>query len=246
MALTQSQPSDWNVLVLCSGPGGEGSLLANLGFKEVIISDFSERALEISRRLDSRLKTLVIDAENISLPDDSYDLVFVQDGLHHLPRPTLGLTEMIRVAKHAVIVIEPHEGLVAKMLGTFWEITGSSELNFVFRWNKWLFSQLIYSSLLLGENTRRLVSEANPDPINTYRFNLRNADAASYKIKVLRLWDHHVTMRRLARLFGGGKAALIVVQVVYYTVELLLPQLGNMFIGLLVKRDMSLRPGAAK
>lgn len=39
-----------------------------------------------------------MDAESLDAPDDRYDLVLVQDGLHHLSRPVTGLMQMLRVA----------------------------------------------------------------------------------------------------------------------------------------------------
>ena len=67
--------------------------------------------MALCRSFDERLKTRVLNAEEMSeVEDGSYDLVLVQDGLHHLPRPTLGFTEMLRVARIAAIVIEPHSG----------------------------------------------------------------------------------------------------------------------------------------
>ena len=235
MKLTGSTPSQWTALALCAGPGGEGTLLANLGLREVTVSDFSETALSLCKKLDPRLKTVVADAEQIGLPSDAYDLVIVQDGLHHLPRPTLGLTEMIRVAKHAVIVIEPHEGIVSRLIGTVWEITGA-ELNYVFRWNKWLFAQVIRSYLLLGQNLMPN-DAAQVNPLFPYRSNLRDCSACSYQIDVSRVWDHHVTMRRLSKALGGGKVSLIAVKAAYALCSIVLPRLGNMFIGIIVKSN---------
>ena len=74
-------------------------------------------ALDVCKARDPRLDTRQMDAEALDVPDNSYDIVLVQDGLHELRRPVLGLTEMLRVARRAVIVIEPHTGVVAGLLG---------------------------------------------------------------------------------------------------------------------------------
>lgn len=50
-----------------------------------------------------------INAEHISLEDDSFDVVFCKESYHHFPRPQLGLYEMIRIAKKAVVLIEPND-----------------------------------------------------------------------------------------------------------------------------------------
>jgi ubiquinone/menaquinone biosynthesis C-methylase UbiE len=136
-----------SVLVVCGGVGGEGTYLMNYGFTDVTVSDFSENSLSICRQLDPRLKTMKMDAESLDVADDSFDLVLVQDGLHHLSRPTLGLTEMLRVARDCVIVIEPHLGLAGRLVGTTWEYHGESK-NYVFRWNYEMLNQIVRSYLL--------------------------------------------------------------------------------------------------
>src|SRR5689334_5153468 len=79
-----------SVLLVCGGVGGEGTFLANQGFVDVTVSDLSEKPMELCRRFDERLKTRVLNAEDMSeVEDRSYDIVVVQDGLHHLPRPVL-------------------------------------------------------------------------------------------------------------------------------------------------------------
>jgi SAM-dependent methyltransferase len=150
-----------SILLACGGVGGEATFFANKGFSDVTNSDFSENALALCRQRDPRLKTAQIDAESINLPDSSFDWVIVQDGLHHLPRPVLGLNEMIRVARRGVIVLEPHRGLSAKLLGREWERLDSA-VNYVFRWDQSLFRQVILSQLLESPKV----------------------------IKTIRLWDH--------------------------------------------------------
>jgi ubiquinone/menaquinone biosynthesis C-methylase UbiE len=141
-------PERQSVLVVCGGVGGEGVFLSRWGFTDVTVSDLSEEALEVCRSLEPKIRTMPLNAENMAeIPDASYDLVLVQDGLHHLPRPVLGFTEMLRVARKAVIVIEPHEGLVGRLIGTEWERQGEF-VNYVFRWNRSLLNQATRSYLL--------------------------------------------------------------------------------------------------
>lgn len=49
----------------------------------------------------------VENAEALSFQDEEFDIVFCKEAFHHFPRAIMGLYEMIRVAKHAVILIEP-------------------------------------------------------------------------------------------------------------------------------------------
>lgn len=141
-------PANQTALLVCGGVGGEGTFLREFGFQDVTVSDLSKEALENCRRFDPQLRTMLLNAESMTeLPDNSYDIVLVQDGLHHLPRPVLGFTEMLRVARVAAIVIEPHYGLVGKLIGTEWEVHGDA-VNYVFRWNRPILEQATRSYLL--------------------------------------------------------------------------------------------------
>lgn len=158
----------WKVLITCGGVGGEGVFFMNAGFKDVTLSDFSHNALSMANILAPQLKTILLNAEALELEPNEYDLIVVQDGLHHLPRPAIGFTEMLRVAKKAVMVIEPYDSLVGNVIGTEWEVHGSA-VNFVFRWNRKMIEQTVKSYLL------------------------REYDA----IKVFRLWDHNSVIHKL-------------------------------------------------
>jgi ubiquinone/menaquinone biosynthesis C-methylase UbiE len=136
-----------SALVVCGGVGEEGIFLHQRGFASVTVSDISENALTICRAHSPHLKTAVLNAEDMrEIPDASYDLVLVQAGLHHLPRPVQGFTEMLRVARRGVIVIEPQQSLVGNLLGTTWEVEGDA-INYVFRWNRHIFEQAACSYL---------------------------------------------------------------------------------------------------
>ena len=141
-----------SVLIVCGGVGGEGTFFRKRGFRDVTVSDFSPQALETCKRLDPQLKTLLLNSECLDIPDSSYDVVVVQDGLHHLPRPCLGFTEMLRVARVAAVVIEPHSGVVGRVFGREWEVQGTA-INYVFRWNAMMLEQLTRSYLLSRGST---------------------------------------------------------------------------------------------
>lgn len=210
---TGETPQQWNALVVCGGVGGEGTYLANRGCRSVLVSDFSTAALEICKQRDPRLGTVQQNAEALTLPDNSYDVALVQDGLHELRRPMLGLTEMLRVARRAVVVIEPHGGLVARLLGTVWERheggsddAGKAE-NYVFRWNTQVFTDVTRSYLL---------------------------DEAK-EVQVIRFWDHNVTIRRVANAVGGGRLGLATAKATYALLDAGLWWIGNALVGIVLK-----------
>lgn len=195
------------VLVVCGGVGGEGTFLRRQGFRNVTVSEFDPDLLQIMGQRDPKLKATACDAQRLAFADNSFDLVLVQDGIHHLRNPALGVTEMLRVARRAVIVIEPHEGIVARWFGTKIE-QEAGHVNFVFRWNRRFFQQVV-SSFLVGE---------------------------PFSVKTLRFWDHSLVMLRLFSWLPGRAAKLSVIRTSYGFLDGILPFLGNMFVGLLVLR----------
>jgi SAM-dependent methyltransferase len=72
--------------------------------------DISELMLE-NNPIDKRLLK-VIDAENLDLPDSSYDLVYIWEVLHHLKKPGRAVLEMSRVSKRYVVIFEPNRANV--------------------------------------------------------------------------------------------------------------------------------------
>lgn len=116
-----------------------------MGFKHVTVSDLSPNGVNSALQRDPRLKGLVLNAEQTGLPAASFDIVLVQDGLHHLQQPVLGLTEMLRLAKVGVIFLED-DTLVCRLSGTEWEVNGNA-VNYVFRWTKRGLQQIVSSYL---------------------------------------------------------------------------------------------------
>jgi ubiquinone/menaquinone biosynthesis C-methylase UbiE len=83
--------------------------------------------------------------EKLSFGNKSFELVFVKEAIHHVPRPILALYEMLRVAKKAVIFIEPEESLLGNCLDRMGFVSkyeknqdGNFRFrdNFVYRWRR--------------------------------------------------------------------------------------------------------------
>lgn len=66
--------------------------------------DFSEQML----RINPHHKLIRGNAENLPFGDNSFDVVFCSNMLHHLERPEKAIAEMKRVAKKYVIISEPN------------------------------------------------------------------------------------------------------------------------------------------
>ncbi len=97
-------------LVVCCGSGMDAELLERAGLR-VVGLDLSlaalQRARERGRRFGLAFGLVGGDAARLPFPDNAFDLVFVHDGLHHLPDAYAGVREMLRVAAHAVVIAEP-------------------------------------------------------------------------------------------------------------------------------------------
>jgi ubiquinone/menaquinone biosynthesis C-methylase UbiE len=208
LALSGEDPASLSVLVICAGLGGEGTFFVNRGCGTVFVADFSLNAMAKATESPG-LVPLVGDAEQLPVGDRSVDLVVVQDGLHHLRRPTVGFTEMLRVARRGVLMVEPHTGAIATALGTRWEqgVTAPDVVNFVFRWDRELVEQVLRSYLL-------------KEPV---------------AVRPLQLWDHRRSVGALAERVPAARARLPVAKVVYGVLQRVAGGLGNQMVAVIVR-----------
>lgn len=193
------------ILVMCAGEGGEASLLCDMGFKNVTVSDISDLGVAAAVARDNRLKGRVLNAQDADVEDKAYGVVVVQDGLHHLPSPIQGFTEMLRMASIAAVFLEPHDSLAGSLLGTKWEKNGDA-INYVFRWRR----KLVY------------------DVACSY-FGAEKFKNLSYSF-----WHHNVVFARLGEKFGGGTIGIRVISFLKFVLDASLGRFGNQFCGLVV------------
>jgi SAM-dependent methyltransferase len=193
------------VLVLCAADGYEGSTLCDLGFKDVTISDLSDVALTAALERDRRLKTICLDAENVGFPDEAFDVVVTQDGLHHLQSPVRGFTEMLRVCKQAAFFLEPHDSWIGHILGKRWEVEGEAK-NYVFRWNRKLV-QDVASSYLVSDSFRNL----------SFSF-----------------WHHNPVFERIGRTLSMGQFGCNSIAATKFMLDVIFGRWGNQFCGMII------------
>lgn len=93
--------------------GLEANFLENQG-QDVLASDISDTFLKAAHQAGLIQQYRKLNVEKIEASDNAFDYVFCKEAYHHFPRAFLGLYEMIRVAKKAVILIEPID-ILAKM-----------------------------------------------------------------------------------------------------------------------------------
>ncbi|MGO8932521.1 MAG: class I SAM-dependent methyltransferase [Terracidiphilus sp.] len=197
-----------SVLVLCAAEGYEGTVLLDMGFTDVTVSDLSELAARTAERRDPRLKARVLNAEDTGLAAQSYDIVLVQDGLHHLQRPIQGFTEMLRVSSRAVIFLEPHVSLVAQLIGTKWETHGAA-VNYVFRW------------------TNRMVQDVASSYLGRGAF--RNLSFSCC--------HHNIVFAKAGERLGGGPFAIACIRLAKAVMDFFFSRMGNQFCGLIVMEE---------
>ena len=128
------------------------------------VLEFDE-ALRVVAAGDARVHYERQNAERLAIDSRSFDLVFCKESLHHLARPVLGLYEMLRVCRQAVVVIEPFDTHLERLLerlgwSTVYERNqaGNVELrdNHVYRWSARSLEALLNSLYLESGYTLEL------------------------------------------------------------------------------------------
>lgn len=77
--------------------------------------DISSSAVDAAQTAFPGATIQIADLEQLPFPDDEFDVAFVAATLHHLPRPMVGLYELLRVSRGAVILIEPNDSWLTRL-----------------------------------------------------------------------------------------------------------------------------------
>lgn len=104
---------------------------------KILASDYSNEAIERVRKTFAGIEVKVEDNEKLSFNDNYFDWSFIAASLHHLPRPIVGLYELLRVSKQGIIVIEPYDSLLTRIavsLGMAQKYEASG--NYVYRFSR--------------------------------------------------------------------------------------------------------------
>ncbi len=102
---------DMSVLVIC-GTTKDKTVFEELGFTNVTISNLDTRA---PRDEFYPYAWSYQDAEQLEFPEDHFDFIVVNAGLHHCQSPHRGLLEMYRVARRGILAVEARESLLLRM-----------------------------------------------------------------------------------------------------------------------------------
>jgi hypothetical protein len=138
-------------LLVLGGSDDDVGSLRRLGFENITLS-----ALDLGTigQTDNDIRTIAIDAENMVVPANAYDLVFAHEVLHHCRSPHRALCEMLRTSQKYIIFMEPNDSLAMRLLarmrfsfpyelavvvdhdGKSGGLRDSAVPNYVYRWNK--------------------------------------------------------------------------------------------------------------
>tara|TARA_B110000483_G_scaffold236016_1_gene308455 strand:+ start:363 stop:1232 length:870 start_codon:yes stop_codon:yes gene_type:complete len=89
--------------------GDNANYLFEKGLNDVIATSITEDNLKYAKENKYIKDYKIENAENLSFEDKTIDFILCKESYHHFPRPTIALYEMMRVAKQAIILIEPFD-----------------------------------------------------------------------------------------------------------------------------------------
>ena len=143
---------DKNTSILICGAGiFDKIVFEQSGFANVMISNLDTR-MDGSKYLP--FQWAYEDAQALSFQNESFDYTVIHAAVHHSSSPHRVLTEMYRVAKKGVIVIESRDSLIMRLLerlgltqvyehaavyyndGKFGGVNNTEIPNFVYRWTE--------------------------------------------------------------------------------------------------------------
>jgi ubiquinone/menaquinone biosynthesis C-methylase UbiE len=97
------------LLTVGDGRGREAHFLSKISAAKITATDIDDTKLSIAFKAEFISNFSKADAENLPFEDGQFDVVFAKESLHHLPRPTIGIYEMLRVGSKAALFIEPYD-----------------------------------------------------------------------------------------------------------------------------------------
>lgn len=163
-------PDRTSSILVVAGGDTDHRVLLSLGFSNVTISN-----------MDSRMKGTEFapfawrfeDGESLQLPNESFDYTVIHAGLHHMPSPHKGLTEMYRVARKGVAIFEARDSFTMRLLerlgltqtyehsavffseGKYGGVNNTDIPNFVYRWTEREIEKAICSYAPISKHTFR-------------------------------------------------------------------------------------------
>jgi ubiquinone/menaquinone biosynthesis C-methylase UbiE len=98
-----------SILTLGNGLGREAYFLSKISDASILASDIGVDRLSEAKKYGYLTNFVESDIEKLLFSDSQFEISFVKESLHHLPRPLIGFYEMLRVASKGAIIIEPND-----------------------------------------------------------------------------------------------------------------------------------------
>lgn len=95
-------------LLVLGASEGDASVLQKAGWSSITLSNFQAGKTNTIRGNDY----LELDAEDLALPDDTFESVGAYEVLHHCRSPHRALCEMLRVSRRYVFLQEPNDSVL--------------------------------------------------------------------------------------------------------------------------------------
>ena len=106
--LTRFPNAEW--LTLGDGNFGSDAHYLQSNGAQATASSLTDSTLKLAFARGYLKRFCAQNAEKLSFGDETFDFVMCKEAYHHFPRPPIAFYEMWRVAKRAIVLIEPTEG----------------------------------------------------------------------------------------------------------------------------------------
>ncbi len=88
--------------------GTDANFLETKGL-DVLATDITDASLKAAKEVGFISKYKIENAEDMSATSSSFDYALCKEAYHHFPRPAIGLYEMLRISRKAVVLVEPND-----------------------------------------------------------------------------------------------------------------------------------------
>jgi hypothetical protein len=197
-----------------SGGDADALLRAGIPAGAIVASSIGTEQLSRTKSLGflADINIVAINAEDIPYETDKFDFVLAKEVYHHFARPAIGLYEMLRVARIAVILIEPLD-FVSRPLDFVRDVVKRALRRSLTQGEFEYYGN--YTHRLSLRETRKLMTAAAYSGMYTFRFNDYGDDGQVAPITDK--WQFFVYRSAIAvqnclarfRLLSWGKACLI-------------------------------------
>jgi ubiquinone/menaquinone biosynthesis C-methylase UbiE len=192
--------------------GSDAAFLLEHGI-DAVASDLTIETLRYAAQHGYIRQYRAENAEHLTIADNAFDFVLCKESYHHFPRPPVALYEMLRVARHAVLMVEPLDesrplNLIKQLIKR--AIRGDKEVEFETSGNYLYRTSVRELSKLLTAMGLRMLAVRRFNDFFHPRFARGHASAFDASYCVTRLGIAVQDVLTASRLLGYGLVSTIV------------------------------------